>query len=72
LCRNEWIYLATLDPHSDQIHLLRNGRFEPYKPDIDQLPSTESSLAWYRGWRDHLGYALIGASTASAAGQHGA
>ena len=60
LCRNEWVRVATISPESSQIHMLRAGRFEPYTPETTNLPETGSSIDWYRGWRDHLGFAAIG------------
>jgi uncharacterized protein YbcC (UPF0753/DUF2309 family) len=59
LCRNGWVQLATLDPHSARIHLLRNGTFEEYQPETNELPEVPSSVDWYRGWRDHLGFAVV-------------
>ncbi len=59
LCRGDWIQLALLDPDSSEILLFRNGRFEPYEPTTDELPTVASSLDWYRGRRDHLGFATI-------------
>jgi hypothetical protein len=59
LCRNSWVQLATLDPNSNEIHLLQRGKFERYQPESNELPKVVSSADWYRGWRDHLGYALI-------------
>jgi uncharacterized protein len=59
LVRNDWVQLATLDPASPTVHIFRNGAFEPYEPRSGDLPVTPSSLAWYRGWRDHLGFATI-------------
>jgi uncharacterized protein YbcC (UPF0753/DUF2309 family) len=59
LCRNEWVQLATLSPEDSTIHLFRNGQFERYETESDQLPEAASSVDWYRGWRDHLGYASI-------------
>jgi uncharacterized protein YbcC (UPF0753/DUF2309 family) len=59
LVRNAWVQLATLDPRSPAIHLFRGGRFVPYEPGAGDLPVAPSSLAWYRGWRDHLGFCLI-------------
>jgi uncharacterized protein YbcC (UPF0753/DUF2309 family) len=59
LCRNGWVQLSVLDPESPAVHLFRNGRFEPYAPETDRLPAAPSSTDWYRGWREHLGYALI-------------
>jgi uncharacterized protein YbcC (UPF0753/DUF2309 family) len=59
LCRNDWVQLATLDPESSEIHLFRRGRFELYHPHASALPKVRSSAEWYRGWRQHLGYAQI-------------
>ncbi len=61
LCRHEWVQLATLDPHSSRIHLFRNNRFEVYQPETAELPTVASSVDWYRGWRDHLGFAVVSA-----------
>jgi uncharacterized protein len=59
ILRNSWAQLAVLDPHSSQIQLFQKGRFELYRPEITELPTVESSCDWYRGWRDHLGFAVI-------------
>ena len=59
LCANAWVQVATLDPNSSQVHFLRGGRFEPYRPETSRLPKAASSLDWYRGWREHLGVAEI-------------
>ena len=59
LCRGDWVQLATLDPATSQIQLFRNGRFEMYKCETGELPVVASSADWYRGWRDHLGFASI-------------
>lgn len=59
LCRNEWVSLATLDPSSDQLHVFRRGEFIRHVPEDVQLPIADSSFAWYRGWREHLGFALL-------------
>ncbi|MBA3482146.1 MAG: DUF2309 family protein, partial [Pirellulales bacterium] len=67
LCQNEWIQVATLDPREPILHLRRNGRFVRYWPETDELPEVESSIDWYRGWRDHLGYAVIKTPTAEGA-----
>jgi uncharacterized protein YbcC (UPF0753/DUF2309 family) len=61
LCRNGWLQLATLSPDDDQIHLFHRGQFERYEPQTAELPQVDSSSDWYRGWREHLGYALISA-----------
>jgi uncharacterized protein YbcC (UPF0753/DUF2309 family) len=59
LCCNQWVHLAVLDPCSNQMQVFRNGIFEPYQPEGIELPHVESSREWYRGWRDHLGFAVI-------------
>jgi uncharacterized protein YbcC (UPF0753/DUF2309 family) len=59
ICRNGWAQLAVLDPNSNRIQRFVNGQFEDYKPIVHELPSVESSLEWYRGWRDHLPFGLI-------------
>jgi uncharacterized protein YbcC (UPF0753/DUF2309 family) len=59
LVRNDWVQLATLDPASSTIQVLRGGQFETYAPQAARLPVVESSVDWYRGWREHLGFASI-------------
>lgn len=59
MCRNGWVQIATLDPDSNEIHLWRHDRFDRYAPESVNLPTAPSSADWYRGWREHLGYALI-------------
>jgi hypothetical protein len=56
---NGWAQLAVLDPHSAEIRVLRNGQFYLHQPETSELPRVASSLDWYRGWRDHLGFAEI-------------
>jgi uncharacterized protein YbcC (UPF0753/DUF2309 family) len=58
-CVNGWVQLATLDPHSNQIHVLEGQRFVRYEPQLTELPEVGSSAEWYRGRRDHLPYAVI-------------
>jgi uncharacterized protein YbcC (UPF0753/DUF2309 family) len=57
---NGWAQLAVLDPHSGRIQFLWNGVFEEYQPEATGLPRAASSRKWYRGLRDHLGFAEIG------------
>jgi uncharacterized protein YbcC (UPF0753/DUF2309 family) len=59
LCTNGWIQVATLDPDSDEIHVLRGNQFERYHGETSELPVVAASHDWYRGWREHLGYAQI-------------
>jgi len=56
---NQWIQLATLDPDSATVHIYRGENFELYRQENGDLPSAPTSLAWYRGQRDHLGFASI-------------
>lgn len=58
LC-NGWVQLTLLDPHSAQLLVYRNDAFHPYEPTVNELPQVHSSLEWYRGWRDHLGFAQV-------------
>jgi hypothetical protein len=59
LVRGGWVQVATLDSETSEIHLFRDGAFRPYRPATDELPTVNSSIDWYRGWRDHLGFASI-------------
>jgi uncharacterized protein YbcC (UPF0753/DUF2309 family) len=61
ILRNGWMQLALLDPESSAIRVFRNDEFELYEPQSRDLPQVGSSIDWYRGWRDHLGFALIDA-----------
>ncbi|MGE3315523.1 MAG: hypothetical protein AB7O26_10440, partial [Planctomycetaceae bacterium] len=54
-----WVQIAAFDPATSQIQLYRNGEFEPYRPESRDLPEAADSTDWYRGWRDHLGFARI-------------
>ncbi|MCA9004905.1 MAG: DUF2309 domain-containing protein [Planctomycetaceae bacterium] len=59
LVHGNWVQLAVLDADTSQIQLYHNGHFQPYLPETDEIPSIDSSIHWYRGWRDHLGFASI-------------
>lgn len=59
IIRNGWVQLALLDPNSNRLLEYRNGEFHPYHPTTTELPQADSSIDWYRGWRDHLGFAQI-------------
>ncbi len=62
LCHNRWVQLSVLDPHSQSIHVFEGGTFKPHTPITTALPKVANSLDWYRGWRDHLGFAEIEAN----------
>jgi uncharacterized protein YbcC (UPF0753/DUF2309 family) len=59
LVRGGWVQVATLDPDSAHVHLFRHGQFVPYRASTSELPEVASSVDWYRGWRDHLGFCSI-------------
>lgn len=59
ICRHEWAQLAVLDPNSSRIKRFVNGTFVDYQPSTTEIARAESSLDWYRGWRDNLPFALI-------------
>jgi len=59
LCRNEWVQLAVLHPETSEIQVYSDGQFHPYEPESKELPRVKSSVDWYRGWRDHLGCAVV-------------
>ena len=67
LVNGDWVQLAVLDAETSVIQRYVNGQFEPYVPEPRQLPIEESSLDWYRGWRDHLGFASISPTLARSA-----
>ncbi|MBI4229765.1 MAG: DUF2309 domain-containing protein [Planctomycetes bacterium] len=60
LALNRWIQVAALDPGSGEISVLRHGTFVRHTPEEGPLPAVRSSADWYRGHREHLGYARIG------------
>ena len=60
-CRNEWVLLAVVHPQTRQVSAYQDGGFSPYEPQATLLPKASCSVDWYRGWRDHLEFAEIGA-----------
>jgi uncharacterized protein YbcC (UPF0753/DUF2309 family) len=60
LCKNGWVHVAVLHPQTRRLSLFHHGRFQDYRPQSSRLPQAASSVAWYRGWRDHLDFAAIG------------
>ena len=71
LVENQWVQLATLDPNGIEVQLFQHGQFEPYSVESPHLPVVKSSMDWYRGWRDHLGFASVIAGAESTAGRSG-
>ncbi|MBS0266375.1 MAG: DUF2309 domain-containing protein [Planctomycetes bacterium] len=62
---NGWSLLAVISPDSNAIQVYHHGEFLPYRPESGSLPSATCSTEWYRGWRDHLGFAEINAAEPS-------
>ncbi|QDT05362.1 hypothetical protein K227x_37620 [Rubripirellula lacrimiformis] len=60
LVRNGWVQLSVFDAETCQIKRYHQGRFQPYAPTTHDLPSAATSTDWYRGRRDHLGFASVG------------
>ena len=60
IIRNGWIQLVLLNPHSAELLHYRDGKYETYVPSSTELRRAPTSYDWYRGWRDHLGFAQIG------------
>lgn len=59
ILRNGWAQLALLNPNSSEILVYRKGEFYVYWPEKPELPKAPTSTDWYRGWREHLGFAQI-------------
>jgi len=59
LVRNGWVQMTVLDPHSSAVQIYRDGSFRPHHPQTGALPRARSSADWYRGWRDHMEFAVI-------------
>ncbi len=70
IIRNGWVQLALLDPESSAIKVYRNGIFQEYHSRMVALPAAATSVDWYRGRRDHLGFACIGDDQAPAGANH--
>ena len=62
-----WIRLAAMDRATGSMQVYRDGKWEAIEGDDEPLPTTPSSIAWYKGHRQHLGIARIEARTKVAA-----
>lgn len=59
LCQGDWIQLALIDPDTSRILRWHQGKFVPYEPSVQEIPTVNSSLEWYEKKRGHLGFATI-------------
>jgi len=60
LVEGEWVHVALLDPETRTVRRYRDGTLERLAESPPPLPTASSSLQWYRGRRDHLGFAQVG------------
>jgi hypothetical protein len=60
LVAKKWVRVATVDPETRQISVLRPWGFEPFKAPDAETPRALTSRDWYRGHREHLETAEIG------------
>jgi uncharacterized protein YbcC (UPF0753/DUF2309 family) len=56
---NRWIRLATIDPDTGEVQVLRDLNFEKLNPSLETIPSAPSSVEWFRGRIEHLPIAHI-------------
>ncbi|TWU46268.1 hypothetical protein Poly51_56640 [Rubripirellula tenax] len=61
LVSGRWVQLAVYDAETSTIQQYVDGQFRAYVPTTDELPISPSSIDWYRGQRDHLGFATLNA-----------
>ncbi len=59
LVRNGWVQMAVLDPESPDLQIFQDGAFVAYEPENTHVPKVNCSADWYRGRRDHLGFAML-------------
>ncbi len=62
LVEGNWVQLALLDAKENKLLLYEGGQFNPYVPHSNSLPEVTNSCDWFRGSRQHLGFASITAS----------
>jgi len=60
-----WVQLAVFDTGSAELFRCVCGQFTACKPECWKLPVVSSSVKWYGGKRDHLGFAAIAANPTS-------
>jgi uncharacterized protein YbcC (UPF0753/DUF2309 family) len=62
LVQGNWVQLAVIDPATSRIQRYQHQKFEDYSLNSQELPEVESSMHWYHGQRDHLGFASVAES----------
>jgi len=59
IIEGRWVQLSLIDPATSEIVVYRRGEFIPYVPETTELPQVKNSIDWYRGLREHLGFAEV-------------
>ena len=59
IIEGRWVHLSLIDPDTSEILVYRRGEFIPYVAESATLPQVRNSIDWYRGLRDHLGFAEV-------------
>jgi uncharacterized protein YbcC (UPF0753/DUF2309 family) len=59
LARGGWMHVASLDPGDRALYRYRDGTFNRQAKVGPPPPTVAASVEWYRGRRDHLGFASI-------------
>jgi hypothetical protein len=59
LVKGSWVQLALFDPNTKHVHRFVRDEFVLYAPHEREIPTVASSLDWYSGHREHLGFASI-------------
>ncbi|WP_231734192.1 DUF2309 domain-containing protein [Calycomorphotria hydatis] len=59
LVQGEWVQLAIYDGTTNQIYRFVRDKFVLYAPHETKIPTVTTSMEWYGGNRDHLGFASI-------------
>jgi uncharacterized protein YbcC (UPF0753/DUF2309 family) len=67
LVNGDWVQLAVFDADAALVLRYVRGQFVPYEPESHELPLVRSSIDWYRGSREHLGFAAIAANQSTRA-----
>lgn len=68
LVKGGWVQLAVFNATTNHVHRFVRDEFVLYAPHEREIPSVTSSLQWYGGQRDHLGFASIAGGSPVTAG----
>ena len=71
LVRGGWVQLTVFNPETRHVHRFVRDEFVLYAPHQREIPAVASSLDWYGGHREHLGFASIASDTSGQSGGGG-